>query len=477
MLRLMTTLRRDGKALQAYLPYDIKHFHGFSQRKDIPAYKKLLILAEQFILAKSVDDMMQQGSEDLGVFLTTIKNEAHMGLPTMQDDIDQFTYTQYKSGVQALMRYFRITPSLEQMFEDTIHYTNEDRILPGTFVKPFLDITKNEYRKVQHIYKSATILYPERVDDVLVFHPYTSSCVAQKHLVENSANPQMQYLLHFNWNNTNWMKLLGIVGSFCVDSVAPQTSNRSVSHFLRAAAEQKTSNIVNYSEIRSRIFTMLRDGVSSFDATPCVEEMQYLLKQLNYDDTLIKALENPEPTEMDVMSFLPHNELGFLKDMLVRRGMEAAEDDDPFSEANSADDDPFADMGDAGGGNDPFAGDAGDSMDDPFGDMGSSDTGDSFGSSGGTDAEPKKNVEEVPSDPFSLKLNIVTSETFDDYLMRNEAISIINAVIMDPPASLGSENLRLLKIWVTQWINFYPVEVTKELLSKLAIYYNQPTAA
>ena len=287
----------------------------------------------------------------------------------------------------------------------------------------------------------------------------------------------MQYLLHFNWNNTNWMKLLGIVGSFCVDSVAPQTSNRSVSHFLRAAAEQKTSNIVNYSEIRSRIFTMLRDGVSSFDATPCVEEMQYLLKQLNYDDTLIKALENPEPTEMDVMSFLPHNELGFLKDMLVRRGMEAAEDDDPFSEANSADDDPFADMDDAGGGNDPFAGDAGDSMDDPFGDMGSSDTGDSFGSSGGTDAEPKKNVEEVPSDPFSLKLNIVTSETFDDYLMRNEAISIINAVIMDPPASLGSENLRLLKIWVTQWINFYPVEVTKELLSKLAIYYNQPTAA
>ena len=109
-------------------------------------------------------------------------------------------------------------------------------------------------------------------------------------------------------------------------------------------------------------------------------------------------------------------------------------------------------------------------------DTGFGDDSDPFGDSIGGDSstsdtpKPKENTVDVPDSPFTMVLKVVNSETFDDYLVRNTAISAINAILIDPPSTLSGEDLKFLRIWVTQWINFFPIESTKSMLSKLAVY-------
>jgi hypothetical protein len=243
--------------------------------------------------------------------------------------------------------------------------------------------------------------------------------------------------------------------------------------------------MVNYSEVRYQLLNILRDSISSIDKTPYVDSIAYLLEKLNLDNTVVSALTSKNPTGRDIMHLSNKRDLEFLKGIVLTRATEAAEDnldqdadeDDEFNMDTMMDD-----TGDTG--SDDSFGDLGsDSMDEDLGDTSSmfgddsgfGDDSDSFGDFGGDDSssntpEPKENTVEVPDNPIALALRIVKSETFDDYLARNAFISAINAIIVDPPATLSGEDLKFLKIWVTQWINFFPIETTKSMLSKLSVY-------
>lgn len=486
MIRYMTVERIDrtnsknGSKLLS-LPFNIESFSNFKNFK-LPEYKKLLVLAEQYILAKSIDDMMYQDSDDISNFLITLKNEAQSSLSMTQRDIDQHVYGSYKSGVEALLRDFTVSEALIEMFSDYNLYPEEDRILPKEFWKPFLNITASTYRKAQMTYPNAIYMYPELKDDIVVFHAKSSVCTYKKQVPDNSLNKQLNYLLHFNWDHTNWLGLLGTVQAYCITPVSKLKSNRSVSHFLKAVVERTTTPMVNYSEVKFQLFNLLRDGVTSLEKTPYVDSIAHLLENLNYSEEVIHAFTNPEPTGRDIMHLSNVRELNFLKNVVLSRATEAVEDtdedEDDFTtdttqEESTSDtdfdfgtDDSFSEDSDFMG--DDLGGDMGDAPTDPFTDDGFVD--DISDSSADKPRRPKENEVNVPEDPYSLALRIVRSETFDDYLVRNATISLINSIIIDPPSTLSAEDLKFLRIWVTQWINFYPIETTKSLLSKLSVY-------
>ena len=481
--RIDRTKSKNGERI-FNLPFSIQTFENFKNFK-LPEYKKLIILAEQYILAKSIDDMMYQDNIELSKFLITLKHEAQSALSTMQKDIDQDIYNSYKSGVESLLKDFTVTPALINMFENTHLYPKEDRILPKSFYKPFLEITQGKFNKVQITYPNALILYPELQNDIVVFHPKTGTCVYKKDIPNKSLNKQLNYLLHFNWNESNWLGLVGILESFCINNVTPLKSNRSVSHFLKALVSQNTSSMINYSEVKYQLLQLLKDGVSSIYKTPYLDSIVYILENLNYDKDILDAFTNPSPTGRNIMHLSKVRELDFLKKMVLLRATEAAEntndedeenntENDPSSIAENTDDEKDFDNTDA---DDPFA-QENDSMDMDTEDTSSDDafgSDDSFGDddSLGEDnskEKPKENNVDVPDSPYALALKIVTSETLDDYFIRNQTISLINAIIVNPPSTLSAEDLKFLKIWVTQWINFYPIETTKQLVSNLSVF-------
>lgn len=486
MIRYMTVERIDrtnsknGSKLLS-LPFNIESFSNFKNFK-LPEYKKLLVLAEQYILAKSIDDMMYQDSDDISNFLITLKNEAQSSLSMTQRDIDQHVYGSYKSGVEALLRDFTVSEALIEMFNDYNLYPEEDRILPKEFWKPFLNITASTYRKAQMTYPNAIYMYPELKDDIVVFHAKSGVCTYKKQVPDNSLNKQLNYLLHFNWDHTNWLGLLGTVQAYCITPVSKLKSNRSMSHFLKAVVERTTTPMVNYSEVKFQLFNLLRDGVTSLEKTPYVDSIVHLLENLNYNEEVIHAFTNPEPTGRDIMHLSNVRELNFLKNVVLSRATEAVEDTDEDEDDFTTDttqeestgdadfdfgtDDSFGEDSDFMG--DDLGGDMGDAPTDPFTNDGFVD--DISDSSADKPRRPKENEVNVPEDPYSLALRIVRSETFDDYLVRNATISLINSIIIDPPSTLSAEDLKFLRIWVTQWINFYPIETTKSLLSKLSVY-------
>ena len=493
MIRYMTVERidrsqsKESKLLS--LPFYITSLEDFD-KLEIPKYKKLMVLAEQYILAKSIDDMMYQDNVELSQFLTMLKHEAQSSLETLQHDISQHTYSSYKAGVEFLLRDFTVLPSLLDMFNDYQVYPEEHRLLPKEFWKPFLEISQGAYSKIQYTYPNALMLYPTLEDDVVVFRGIEGICKYKKDIPDMSLNKQLYYLEHFDWNATNWPTLLGVISSFCIDSVSKLKSNRSVSHFLKAITEQSTSTMINYSEVRYQLLNILRDSVSSIDETPHVENISYLLEKLNLDKDIISAFTSKNPTGRDIMHLSNKRDLEFLKGIVLHRATEAAEglddtdadEDDEFNMDTMMDD--SGDMGsDDSFGDDSFDDLGSDSMDGDLGDTSSmfgddsgfGDDSDSFGDFGGDDTstntpEPKENAVEVPDNPIALALRIVNSETFDDYLARNAFISAINAILIDPPATLSGEDLKFLRIWVTQWINFFPIETTKSMLSKLSVY-------
>ena len=336
------------------------------------------------------------------------------------------------------------------------------------------------------------MLYPELKNDVVVFHSKSGTCMYKKYIPEHSLNKQLNYLLHFNWDQSNWLTLLGVIGSYCIDPVSKLKSNKSVPHFLRAVEERTTTPMVNYSEVRYQLLSILRDGVSSIDKTPYVESISYLLDKLNVDKNIISALSTKNPTYRDIMYLDRANDLGFLKSMVVSKATEAAGDDTSFGDDDSDEDDPLADGGDdddfddtsldgdsgddSSDGDsldDDTGGDLGDTSDDDFGgddSFGDDSSSDSSDSDNGKTTQ-KENKVQVPDDPYTLLLKVANSETFDDYLLRNEAIAAINAILISPPSTLSGDDLKFLRIWVTQWINFFPIETTKAMLSKLSVYF------
>ena len=474
--RIDRTAHKGGKKILD-LPFSIQTFENFKNFK-LPEYQKLMVLAEQYILAKSIDDMMYQDNIELSKFLITLKSEAQSSLSTMQKDIDQDIYNSYKSGVESLLRDFTVTPALINMFENVHLYPKEDRILPKSFYKPFLEITQGKFNKIQITYPNALMLYPELRNDIVVFHPKSGTCVYKKDIPNKSLNKQLNYLLHFNWNESNWLGLIGILESFCIDKVTPLKSNRSVSHFLKALVSQNTSSMINYSEVKYQLLQLLKDGVSSIYKTPYSDSIVYILENLNYDKDILDAFTNPSPTGRNIMHLSSVRELDFLKGMVLLRATEAAENnEEDENEEDKTNEDTLADdFGDINT-NDPFA-QENDSMDEGMGDTSSDDDfglDDSFGgddslSGDNSEEKPKENDVDVPDSPYALALKIVTSETLDDYFIRNQTISLINAIIIDPPSTLSAEDLKFLKIWVTQWINFYPIETTKQLVSNLSVF-------
>ena len=495
MIRYMTVERIDrsksnnGSKLLS-LPFAIESFENFN-KLSIPKYKKLLILAEQYILAKSIDDMMYQDNDELTKFLMLLKNEAQSSLDTLQLDIDQDIYSSYKAGVGSLLQDFTISPALLSMFEDYSLYPANERLLPKEYWKPFLEVSIGKHSGISYNYNNAIMLYPTRVNDVVVFKAMEGTCKYNKDVPNASLNKQLNYLLHFDWNHTNWLSLLGVVSSYCIDNnISKIKSNKSLSHFLKAVTEQNTSTMVNYSEVKYQLFTILENNIETLYKLPRkqIVSIAYLLEKLNLSKDIVNAVSSNTPTRRDIMHLSNTRDLEFLKNLVVMRATEAADDLDNIDEDADEDDafttdatmdtsDPFSDSDFGDDSNDSMMdGDLGDTSSMFGDDTGFGDDSDPFGDDFGGDSsssnapKPKENTVDVPDSPFTMVLKVVNSETFDDYLVRNAAISAINAILIDPPSTLSGEDLKFLRIWVTQWINFFPIESTKSMLSKLAVY-------
>lgn len=477
---IVTTLPHNCTSLQ-----DIR-------ARDIPVLHKLMMLTEQFILAKNIDDMMYQDNQDISHHLIDIKSVVQSVCPSYCREINQDTYGRYKSGVEKLMFGYTFTNALIDMFNDYTVFPRECRILPKRFYEPFLSVASKTFATSRNkTYHNALILTPALKENAVVYSPsFSHTCQLDKYLPDDDYNNQLGYLLRFDWTPNNWITLLDSIGTFCINTQLPTytKANKSLSHFVKAIEHRTLSPILNYSEVKHKLFTVLRTSVSDISKTPYIESIQFMLQQMHYADGITSILSKQVPTGNDVMHFNAHPELSFLSNIVLRHAMEAANTDGTEEDDTDADEDDVdieenttnentdenTDV-DSNNNMDDDTSDTTENNDNAFGDFGDTSGDDSSddsstNSSEETTAEIKVDKVPVPEDPFSVVLKIVTSETIDDYLFRNELINAITALVIDPPATMPAEDLRFLKIWVTQWINLVSVETTKSILSKLSIF-------
>jgi len=451
---------------------------------DIPVYSKLLYLAEQYIAAKNVDDMLLQSNTDVTDYLLKLKHVLAQITPSVKDHVDETYYLSCDRAVDLLFSSFNVTPSLVNMFEDYHNFKEEYRMFPKEYIIPFLKSTSHYYTSEKEKYHNAIFMTPKMEGDIVVYSPsYESYCTYDISIPEQFCyNHMLHYMMSLNWTGKSYLTFFDLIGRFAINGSPKMYHNRTLSYFVTATEKLNVSKQLNYSEIRGKMLGMMnylskRDKLNFSALIP----LQSFLKNLGFDDNIIKCMTKSQLTGKDVMQFTNSHELAFLKDAIIKKATEAVNDDP------DADEDEF-DMNDLSSdtesGNNTFEknqldgtdtsmddslGDLGSSDDDMFGDTGDMNMDDSFGSDSGSDIDTEQKEDEVPvpDDPFTSMVKIVTSETFDDYLTRNSLISAINAVINDPPNYLSIDTCEFLKVWVTQWISLVSVDTTKEVLSAL----------
>jgi len=458
---------------------DIKHIPLYDNQ-DVSQHEKLTILFEQFILAQSVCEMTHydnQFKDYIDLLIKLFHQCKFTG-----ENLNIGSRGEYLKNT--IFKFMRGEISNYQNIRDI--YENENsmlankvRILPDNFVIPYLrTITKAPDFLYKEKYYNALLLVPhikklDHSSDVAVyFTPHTfTSYDSKEHVSFNTAiSKGLTHLFKMNWCGKSWKQYVDIIQSYqafdktTIDTSFPNAMYRALfggdTTFIKDT-KHKTFFVQSLSYLHDKYGMNLSD----------VTSLRMVLEGFGYKNLSYLTTKNPTVGEVEALKDL--SEFKFFESLRLRYGMEAAGDDnpdDPQTDTTPDDeDDPDTDPDAL-----PEEGtDDTESTDDNFDDMGD-DTGDDFGTDSDTDNDESENSEssktdtpEVPEDPMTVTLRVVTTETADNYFEKMRLSDKIENMISNPSGNLSSEIISFLTLWVTQWLDLVSVETTKDVLSKL----------
>lgn len=455
---------------------DIKHIPTYDNQ-DVSQHEKLTILFEQFILAQSVCEMTHYNNQFKDYIDLLIKLFHQC----------KFTGENLNIGSQGeylkntIFKFMRGELSDHQVLREI--YEKEEpvladrvRILPDNFVIPYLrTITNAPNFLYKEKYYNALLLIPHtkklyHSSDVAVyFTPHTFTSYDSKEYVpfNTSVSKGMTHLFKMNWSGKSWKQYADIVQSYqAFDKTTIDTSFPNVMY--RALFGNNTSFVKDEKHktffIQSLSYLNNKYGMNLSDVT----SLRMVLEGFGYKNLSYLTTKNPTVGEVRALESL--SEFKFFESLRLTYGMEAEDNLNNQNETATSEDedDPETDPDTIPneGADDP------DSAEDDLDDT-DDDTNDEFGTDSdmteeSDDSESSKtDTPEVPEDPMTVTLRIVTTETADNYFEKMRLSDKIENMISNPPGNLSSETISFLTLWITQWLDLVSVETTKDVLSKL----------
>lgn len=460
---------------------DIKHIPTYDNH-DVSQHEKLTILFEQFILAQSVCEMTHYNNQFKEYIDLLIKlfhqckftgENLKMGY---QGELVKNTIFKFMRGelpdYQVLCNIYE---KEEPVLADSV------RILPDNFVVPYLrTITNAPEFLYKEKYYNPLLLVPhikklDHSSDVAVyFTPHTFTSYDSKvHVPFDTAIPKgMTHLFKMNWAGKSWKQYVDIVQSYqafdktTIDSSFPNAMYRALfGNNTPYVKDQKHKTFF----IQSLSYLNSKYGMNLSDVT----SLRMVLEGFGYKNLSYLTTKNPTVGEVQALESL--KEFTFFESLRLTYGMEAAEDDDSDNPDETDENVTTGDEDDPDTDPDAIPNESTEdpsTTEDDLSDT-SDDTSDEFGTESddlddtGDSESSKTDTPEVPEDPMTVTLRIVTNETADNYFEKMRLSDKIENIISNPPRNLSSETISFLTLWVTQWLDLVAVETTKDVLSKL----------
>ena len=286
------------------------------------------------------------------------------------------------------------------------------------------------------------------------------------------------YICSMNHNGRSWRELIDTIQSTSV-SAGTRTGTEALSNVLNsyfhgASLSDYTDTKQLKRDLRFALETVMTRDTLVVERNPTeIKELRSLFAYLG--DERLNYLLNLDPQVKQTKLWQNEHDLQFLTPLSLAGYVMAADDsassgDDSASEQtdntdDTTGDDPDADTGDEGTSEeDPF------SDGDDFADVeepASDDSSEENGSSASTDTPSDSGDSNVKAEDVNPIIELITDESFDEYLDRSVLQTRIQRLIANPPASLATKDLRFLTYWYLQWFPCVSVATTKEILKDI----------
>lgn len=475
--RLTPTKDKISSVVTTELPQNIEDVFHFP---NISLSKKLIVLMEQYLLAYSIWDMNNKKNNQ---FFTYI-NKLDLLLKSLESEHQQELVTDSKLRI-----YYDVCKNvfsnksngglvLTDMFKDYRYFPKAYRMFPKEFYTPFITTFTNvKYtNKEEDTFYNPILFVPsytkkENDGTAIVFKPVHFTKYENKiQFNEFKNSPVFKHICKLDWSSKSWKTFYDVVQSYGI--MTNRTSN-TLPSALRSVLKNETNNkFINYEKPRTLFVNTLKKLHNTFNMDLSdTTSMKLIFTSLGCEN--LEYLSTKDPTKKMIDDFNKYPELRFLSKSISQYGMEEAEDltenndkDDPFTENNvNAENNNDIDtiIKESEENNESEDVTSSNNEENSFDDQ--SDDESSSHYTKNTDTQEEE--EDETDDPISKVLEIVEDNTLTDYIKREQMIVEINKIIASPTSGLSSEDLKFLKVWVTEWINLVSTDTTKLMLARL----------
>lgn len=483
---------KNGKKTKN-LPFNLLSISDLQTNTYLAVEDKLRILMEQAVLGFFLLEMNEGKSQSVSDYILYLQRIARFCLPDQSNSMNKLLYSKYR---ETLISFLEDNKSAKydaiSMLEDRINFSKEACMIPSDFYLPYLRTACRRVGKGNNPdYAGAVMLMPhvETCKHVggqrVVFSSVRfTSCSLSTDFQAFSVNPSLEYMLRLDWSGKSWIQFTDLLQSFCVGRKNIFESHQSTSGVIANILYRESRKNLISSKSKIQFISCLRYLHQTYRMDlDAFESMSWMLSGLGYEN--LDFLTSSHPTNRELLGFEQYSDLEFIKQYKLQAAMEA-DDSDPEdeeekpeeqkdSEPDDMEDDPETDPeSDDAGSEDPMMEPDEETPDEDMGDDPGSDDmgGDTSSGSDSGDGAKQTDTPSDPKDPFSISLEITKSESMDEYFQREELISMITSLILNPPETVSSETVAFLRVWVNQWINLVSVETTKSVLSQLAVTFD-----
>lgn len=359
--------------------------------------------------------------------------------------------------------------------------------VPKEFIVPYLGnkigfIPAEEGREVNTFSNPvvlSAVVRPNLEDDTLAIELYCRQYVSMSVNQKTKDPSTLGYICSMNHNGRSWRELIDTIQSTSVStgtSTGAESLSNVLNYYFRGIRLSDYADPDQHKRaLRSALETVMTRDTLVIDRTP--EEVKELRSLFSYlGDGRLNYLLITDPQVKHTRLWEQESDLQFLTPLSLAGYVMAADDSASGGDGSTTD---KTDNSDDTTGDDPdvdTGGDEGTSEEDPFSDgddfadVSDPEEGDSSeenGSSASTDTSSSSDGGEVKAEDVNPIIELITDESFDEYLDRSVLQTRISRLIANPPASLTTKDLRFLTYWYLQWFPCVSVATTREILKDI----------
>lgn len=420
----------------------------------MPTDKLLSECFNQYLLAEYISALAP--TKDVETFKNTAKKSFK-------------TYAEQRAS--SLRGYAHVYEMLTKYIDKQLHTVDQLTLLvkclslPKSFTIPYLNSTRNI--RHQPVLYNPVMLIPtfckdthEPNNDGIVFIPQTFT-VFDIDKSMNTEDTLTKYLSGFDWTAKNWRMLIDALASLAYQE-SQKSGYESFGHL---------PGMANHLQLQHKIPSIIN---STTVCTNLVQLLQYLIinRGLVVDsaESIVRFLHPGTAVTSACESLLKLYAMEAADDRADDTETIDASDEEESSDATDEDDD------EENEGQDDVSLSVDETDTDAF-DFDAEDDRDDADTSADNDAANNENTpapDYVPDDPLSSVIEVVNSETFDEYIERTTLETKLLAIINNPPAALSADDVVFLKHWVLEWMSVVSIASTKRVLRPIL---NRITAA